>query len=105
MKFTIEKCLDQLPLKAYEKWREGLTDIETFVKEGLNLVFFAPRGTENRMKHEGDEFYFVASGNGQIVIEDQRFRCENGDAFYIPAKTEYYFDNFTDDFATWAVFA
>ena len=42
--------------------------------------------------------------NLEIVIEDERFPCEDGDAFFVPAKTEHRFENFTKDFATWAVF-
>ena len=105
MKFTIEEFISQLPLKADEKWKEGVWDIEAFARDGMRLVFFAPRGADYQTSHEDDEFYFIVRGKGDTVIENHRFPCENGDAFYIPAKTDHHFENFTDDFATWAVFS
>lgn len=104
MKFTIDEFLEKLPLPADDKWRDGVFDVEPFKKENVTLVFFAPRGTDYQTFHDEDEFYFIARGTGELVIENERFNCAAGDAFFVPAKKEHHFENFSEDFATWAIF-
>ena len=104
MKFTIEEFLAGLPLPANEKWKEGVRDIEPFKKGNVSLVFFAPRGKDYQTTHDEDEFYFIARGNGELIINNERFSCAVGDAFYVPAKIEHHFESFSEDFATWAIF-
>ena len=104
MKFTVEEFLSKLPLPADEKWKDGVFDVEPFVKGNVRLVFFAPRGTDYQTFHEEDEFYFIVRGQGELIIENERFACAAGDAFFVPAKVAHHFENFSDDFATWAIF-
>ncbi len=104
MKFTIGEMLEKLPLPANEKWKDGVWDVEPFNKNGVSLVFFAPHGKDYQTFHDEEEFYFIIGGTGEIIIEDEQFSCETGDAFFVPAKTPHHFENFTEDFATWAVF-
>ena len=104
MKFTIEEFLGRLPLRANDKWPDGVWDIEPFEKDGVKLVFFAPRGTDHQTSHDEDEFYFIARGSGELVIAGERHACSAGDAFFVPAGVVHRFENFTDDFATWAIF-
>ena len=104
MKFTIEEFLKNLPLPATEKWRDGVRDVEPFEKNGVKLVFFAPKGTDYQTFHDEDEFYFIARGQGKLVIDDERFDCVLGDAFFVAANVPHHFEEFSDDFATWAVF-
>jgi mannose-6-phosphate isomerase-like protein (cupin superfamily) len=104
MKFTIEEFLQKLPLPATEKWKNGVWDLEPFEKNGVKLVFFAPQGKDFQTFHEEDEFYFIASGSGELVIGDQRFDFEPGEAFFVEAGKHHHFENFSDDFVTWAVF-
>lgn len=104
MKFTIEEFLEKLPLPKNEKWKDGVFDLEPFKKENVTLVFFAPRGTDYQTFHDEDEFYFIARGAGELIIENEIFKFETGDAFFVPAKKEHHFENFTEDFATWAIF-
>ncbi len=104
MKFTTREFLEKLPLPANEKWKDGVFDVEPFKKGNVTLVFFAPRGTDYQTFHEQDEFYFIVRGSGVLVIENERFDCNTGDAFFVPAKKAHHFENFSDDFATWAVF-
>jgi mannose-6-phosphate isomerase-like protein (cupin superfamily) len=104
MKFTIEEFLSRLPLPADEKWKDGVWDVEPFKKGNVRLVFFAPRGNDYQTIHEEDEFYFVVRGTGELIIENERFGCETGNAFFVPAKVPHHFENFTDDFVTWAIF-
>lgn len=104
MKFTVDEMLAKLPLPATEKWKDGVWDIEPFEKAGVKLVFFAPRGEDYQTFHDEDEFYFIARGSGEIVIGDERFDFAAGDTFFVAARVEHRFENFTRDFATWAVF-
>ncbi len=104
MKFTPKEQLAKLPLPANEKWTEGVWNVEPFVKENVSLVFFAPKRNDKQTFHDKDEFYFIISGTGEIVIGDKRFNFAPGDAFFVPAYEKHRFENFTDDFATWAVF-
>lgn len=104
MKFTIDEFLAKLPLPADEKWKDGVFDIEPFKKGNVSLVFFAPRGTDYQTFHDEDEFYFIARGSGELIIDDERFSCAVGDVFFVSAKVSHHFENFTDDFATWAIF-
>jgi len=104
MKYTIEEMMAKLPLPANDKWKEGVWDLEPFKKGEVTLVFFAPRETDYQTSHEEDEFYFIARGNGEILIDGERFKCETGDAFFVEAKVAHRFENFSDDFATWAIF-
>jgi mannose-6-phosphate isomerase-like protein (cupin superfamily) len=79
-------------------------DVEPFDKNGVRLVFFAPRGVDHQTAHEEDEFYFITSGTGEIIIGDKRHAFEPGNAFFVPAKVDHHFENFTADFTSWAIF-
>lgn len=104
MKFSPEEFLAKLPLPANEKWKDGVFDVKAFKKENVSLVFFAPRGTDYQTSHAEDEFYFIVRGSGELSIGETHFACAVGDAFFVQANAPHRFENFTDDFATWAVF-
>ncbi|MDQ3747514.1 MAG: cupin domain-containing protein [Acidobacteriota bacterium] len=104
MKFTIDEFLSKLPLPADEKWKDGVWDIVATGKKNVSLVFFAPRGTDYQTFHDEDEFYFIIRGSGELTIDDKTFSCKTGDTFFVPATVSHHFENFTDDFATWAIF-
>ncbi len=104
MKFTIDEFLGKLPLPANDKWKEGVFDVEALKRKNVSLVFFAPRGTDYQTFHDEDEFYFVVRGSGELIINGKTFACETGDALFVPAKVIHHFENFTEDFAAWAVF-
>ena len=104
MKFTVDEVLKKLPLPANENWKDGVGDIEPFEKNGVRLAFFSPRGTDYQTEHAEDEFYFIARGSAKLVIEDEAFDCSAGDALFVAATKAHHFEEFTDDFATWAVF-
>jgi len=116
MKFTVDECLAQLPLPATGKWKDGVRDLEPHRTGKVSLVFFAPGKTDYQTFHDEDEYYFVARGSGELVIggktdlaeakadETKRFTAEAGDVFFVEAGVHHRFENFTEDFATWAVF-
>jgi mannose-6-phosphate isomerase-like protein (cupin superfamily) len=104
MKFKIDELLSKLPLPANAKWKDGVWDVEPFEKEGVRLVFFAPHGIDYQTSHDDDEFYFIARGSGNIAIGESRCEFTAGDVFFVAAGIEHRFEDFTDDFATWAIF-
>ena len=104
MKFTVNEFLGRLPLAANDKWKEGVWDVEPFEKDGVSLVFFAPRGRDYQTSHTQDEFYFIVRGTGDLNIGDERNSFKAGDVFFVAANTSHHFENFSDDFATWAIF-
>ena len=104
MKFTIDEMLERLPLPANDKWKNGVWDLEPFSRRDVKLVFFGPRGIDFQTDHDEDEFYFIVRGSGEILIGDERSSFETGDVFFVEAGTQHRFENFTDDFATWAIF-
>ena len=104
MKFMIDEFLTKLPRAADEKWKDGVWDLEPFKRNGITLVFFAPRGIDYQTFHDKDEFYFIARGSGELVTGADRTECSTGDALFVEALKEHHFENFSDDFAAWAVF-
>lgn len=104
MKFTADDFLAKLPFPANEKWTEGVWDVEPFKKGNVSLVFFAPRGTDHQTFHDEDEFYFIVRGTGDLIIGEERHSFVISDTFFVAAGVPHHFENFSDDFATWAVF-
>jgi mannose-6-phosphate isomerase-like protein (cupin superfamily) len=104
LKFTIDQFLGELPLPANEKWKLGVWDIEPHAVDDVRLVFFAPRGEDFQTSHEEDEYYFIARGSGFISIGDRREKFEAGDAFFVEREVPHRLEEFSDDFATWAIF-
>ena len=104
MKFTIKECLEKLPLPPDDIWQEGIYFTTAFKRKDVSLEFFAPRGNDYQTMHEEDEFYFIVSGSGELIIGSEKFTCKVGDSFFVSAKTSHHFENFTEDFAVWAVF-
>ncbi len=104
MRFTIKELMKNLPLPATDKWPDGVWDVEPFEKNGIRLVFFAPQGCDYQTMHDEDEFYFIARGSGELVFGSERYPCKAGDAFFVPAKVKHRFEEFSEDFAAWAIF-
>ena len=95
-------------------WREALARLPTpdgkrftmvFEHGSLALELYAPRGDDPQKPHTRDEVYFVIAGTGWFIAGEERMRFGPGDVFFMPAGAPHRFENFTDDFATWAIFA
>ena len=104
MKFTVDEFLEKLPLPATDKWKQGVWDVEPFQKGDVTLVFFAPKEVDYQMAHDKDEVYFIVRGRGNLLVGDERQRFEPGDTFFVAAGVPHHFENFSPDFATWAIF-
>ena len=70
----------------------------------LELGYYKPDGVDNQSPHDRDEVYFVKSGSGYFVVEEDRQPVGPGDALFVPAYATHRFEDFTDDFAAWVMF-
>ena len=78
----------------------------TIFKRGLlECEFYAPRGTDPQQPHTRDEVYFVISGTGSFVMNGRRQEFGPGEVIFAPKGVPHRFENFSDDFATWAIFS
>jgi mannose-6-phosphate isomerase-like protein (cupin superfamily) len=104
MKFTVNEFLEKLPLPADGKWMEGVCFATAFRRRNVTLEFFAPRGKDYQTAHSEDEFYFIVSGNGKFIKENERMTFTAGDVLFVEADIEHHFENFSADFSAWVVF-
>ena len=73
-------------------------------RHGVEIEYYAPRGTDNQRPHKRDEIYIVARGSGIFLSGGDRKRYSAGDTIFVPARSEHRFVDFSDDFATWVIF-
>jgi mannose-6-phosphate isomerase-like protein (cupin superfamily) len=70
----------------------------------LEIEYYKPLHTDPQQPHTRDEIYFVISGTGTFVQGRQRRRFGPGEVLFVPAGQVHRFEDFSADFATWAVF-
>ena len=104
MKASISSTLARLPGPSSDRYPRGTPFASVMAGGSMSVEVFAPKGTDTQTPHTQDELYFVHSGTGQIMINDQRFAAAAGDAFFVAAGVEHRFENFSKDFVTWVVF-
>ena len=98
-RLTPQAALERLGRAGGQRW-------VTIFKHGpIELEYYSPRQTDPQQPHTRDEVYFVISGSGWFVSDDGRKRFGPGEMLYVPAGVAHRFEEFTDDFATWAIFA
>lgn len=78
--------------------------VTMFKNARLELEYYSPVGSDPQQPHTRDEMYFVLSGSGWFVSGDTRRRFGPGEVFYVPAGVPHRFEEFSADFATWAIF-
>src|SRR3712207_7720931 len=52
--------------------------------------------------HTRDELYVVAQGHGTFINGDKEHPFSAGVVLFVPAGVEHRFEDFTDDFGSWA---
>ncbi len=78
----------------------------TMFKHGpLELEYYQPQGQDPQQPHTRDEVYFVISGSGWFVQGSERRQFASGEVIYAPAGSPHHFEDFSEDFATWAIFS
>lgn len=108
MKAGIRETLQRLPGAATPAYPEGVPFATVLAHGTMQVEVFAPGsnadGRDRQQPHSQDELYFVHGGEGEIIINSQRFDARAGDAFFVAAGTPHHFENFSEDFVTWVVF-
>lgn len=93
---TVRKALGQIDSR--ERYAE-------LVRQGTtNAGIYAPHQTDEQEPHDQDEFYVIVNGSGFFVADGDRQPFSPGDLIYVAAGVEHHFEDFTPDFATWAIF-
>ncbi len=101
---ALNEALAKLPLPATPKWKHGVFDIEVMRHGTMSTILYAPKVEDFQTSHEQDELYFVVSGTSEFVRDGVRSRVRAGDALFVPANMAHRFENFSEDFVTWAAF-
>lgn len=104
MKTTVKSLLGKLPGKITPWWPKGERFVEAIAHGTMSVELYAPVGSDPQMPHQQDELYFIQSGSGTFRIGAVRHSFEPGTCFFVPAGVEHRFEQFSEDFATWAVF-
>jgi mannose-6-phosphate isomerase-like protein (cupin superfamily) len=104
MKASIHQALKRLPAAPTATYPQGAPFVTMMAGGTMSVEVFAPTGVDVQQPHAQDELYFIHSGTGELVINDQRFDCAAGDAFFVAAGVAHRFENFSADFVTWVVF-
>jgi len=53
----------------------------------IQITHVEPEGEQAIHQHPQNQCYFVISGNGMMIIEDEQCAVKNGDAIYIPGNS------------------
>jgi mannose-6-phosphate isomerase-like protein (cupin superfamily) len=77
---------------------------EVFRHGDLNAGIYAPHETDDQDVHDQDEFYVVVKGSGFLSVEGDRQPFGPGDLLFVAAGVSHHFEDFTPDFAVWAIF-
>ena len=96
--------LRRIPGTPSAKWPDVERFAAALARGTMSVELDAPVGADPQGPHTQDELYFIAAGRGEIVIANVRHAFGPGDAFFVAAGVAHRFENFTDDFATWAAF-
>ena len=95
-----------VPFSAFE---EGVETAAQRAFIGLRhgsmfALLYAPRGVDAQTPHRQDELYIIHSGTGVFDKAGEKRRFGPGDVLFVEAGAEHRFEDFTADFAAWAVF-
>lgn len=104
MKVSLDQALKRLPASPTDTYPQGAPFAVVMAGGTMSVEVFAPRTEDLQQPHTQDELYFVQRGQGELVINGQRFSAAPGEAFFVAAGVKHRFENFSDDFVTWVVF-
>lgn len=88
MNTSIAQTLKRLPGAPAPVYPEGVPLTTVMTRGSISVEVFAPGsntdGRDRQQPHAQDELYFVQGGQGEIIINGQRFEAGTGDAFFVP---------------------
>ncbi|MDX2159627.1 MAG: cupin domain-containing protein [Hyphomicrobiaceae bacterium] len=82
----------------------GRLSAELFSADGIEIRYYAPKGTDTQAPHDRDEFYFVIAGSGTFERNGEAVPFRPGDMLFAAAGETHRFTGFSPDFATWVLF-
>lgn len=97
-RIALADMLAKLPGPNGERYERGMK------KGTMEVLIYAPKGTDPQTPHDRDEVYVVMKGSGTFFDGKQRYPFKSGDVLFVPAHTEHRFEKFTKDFVTWVIF-
>jgi mannose-6-phosphate isomerase-like protein (cupin superfamily) len=100
----LDDVLAAIPGPVTAEWPMGEPFALALAHGSMSVEVYAPRGHDPQTPHEQDELYFIHSGRGEFVLDGVRHAFAPGTVFFVPARVEHRFENFSADFATWVVF-
>jgi mannose-6-phosphate isomerase-like protein (cupin superfamily) len=77
---------------------------EVFSHGDLSAGIYAPHESDDQKAHDEDEFYVVLNGSGFLNVQGDRQPFGPGDLLFVAAGASHQFEDFTPDFAVWAIF-
>jgi mannose-6-phosphate isomerase-like protein (cupin superfamily) len=93
---------DEALIKMLE---ENELPFTVMMKHGsMTLEYFAPQEIDTQTPHKQDEIYIIIKGHSSFYRNGEHISCKKNDVLFVPAGMEHYFENFSDDFATWVIF-
>jgi mannose-6-phosphate isomerase-like protein (cupin superfamily) len=111
MKATVPETFARIPLHhaasvrvTTSRWPQGEPFAVAFAHGTMSVELYAPRGRDEQTPHSRDELYVIVSGRGDFLHGERRETFAPGDVFFVPAREEHRFENFSGDFAAWVVF-
>ncbi|HUZ79579.1 MAG TPA: cupin domain-containing protein [Thermoplasmata archaeon] len=69
-----------------------------------SVEIYKPHKIDPQVPHDQDEIYVILSGSGFFVHDGVRQPFEAGELLFVAAGVPHRFEDFTEDFATWAIF-
>lgn len=69
-----------------------------------SVEIYKPHQVDAQVPHDQDEIYVVLSGSGSFVRGGVRQPFEAGEVLFVAAGVPHRFEDFTEDFTTWAIF-
>ena len=77
---------------------------EVLAEGRFRAGIYVPHDTDDQDAHDEDEFYVILNGSGFIDIDGDRQPFGPGDLVFVGAGVAHRFEDFTADFAVWAIF-
>jgi len=88
------KGMEAAPGRAFVGLRHGT----------MRVLLYAPQMTDAQTPHTQDELYIIQSGHGQFRKGEAVRAFGPGDVIFVEAGAAHRFEDFSSDFAAWAVF-
>lgn len=76
---------------------------EVFRHGSLSAGIYAPHESDDQEAHSDNRIYVVLNGSGFFNVDGQREPFGPGDLLFARAESTHQFEDFTPDFAVWAI--